>query len=93
MFFNVRVCCVHVHVYMFMQLLCFPLILLVLFLGVDFKTRNIDIDGKKIKLWIWDTAGEERLRSMTASSYKGAMVSWRCGEGVVSFVVVKKLFI
>jgi len=25
--------------------------------GIDFKTKKIDVDGKKIKLQVWDTAG------------------------------------
>lgn len=28
-----------------------------LFAGIDFKTKKIDVDGKKIKLQVWDTAG------------------------------------
>jgi len=27
-------------------------------IGVDFKVKSIDVDGKKVKLTIWDTAGE-----------------------------------
>jgi len=30
-------------------------------------------DGKRIKLQIWDTAGEERYRVITTAYYKGAM--------------------
>ena len=41
-------------------------------IGVDFKLKNIEIDEKKIKLQIWDTAGEERFRTITTSYYKGA---------------------
>ena len=41
-------------------------------IGVDFKLKNIEIEGKKIKLQIWDTAGEERFRTITTSYYKGA---------------------
>ena len=39
--------------------------------GFEFGTKNIEIEGKKIKLQIWDTAGEERYKSITSSYYKG----------------------
>ena len=32
----------------------------------------INIDGKQIKLQIWDTAGQESFRSITRSYYRGA---------------------
>jgi len=41
-------------------------------IGIDFKIKNIDIDGTKIKLQIWDTAGQERFRTITASYFRGA---------------------
>ena len=41
-------------------------------IGVDFTTKELNYDGKKIKLQIWDTAGEERYRTITASYYRGA---------------------
>ncbi|KAF3789519.1 Ras-related protein [Nymphaea thermarum] len=34
-------------------------------IGIDFKIRNIELDGKRIKLQIWDTAGQERFRTIT----------------------------
>jgi len=40
--------------------------------GVDFKLKNIEIDGKKIKIQIWDTAGQERYKTITTSYYRGA---------------------
>lgn len=27
-------------------------------LGIDFKIKTIDVDGKKIRMQIWDTAGQ-----------------------------------
>ena len=26
-------------------------------IGIDFKIKNVEVDGKRIKLQIWDTAG------------------------------------
>ena len=41
-------------------------------IGIDFKTRVIDVNGLNIKLKIWDTAGQERFRNITNQYYKGA---------------------
>ena len=30
--------------------------------GVDFNIRNIKLDGNRIKLHLWDTAGQEKFR-------------------------------
>lgn len=51
---------------------------------MDFKIRTIELDGKTVKLQIWDTyvfaanvfysirAGQERFRTITSSYYRGA---------------------
>lgn len=39
-------------------------------IGVDFKTKIVDIDNVKVKLAIWDTAGQERFRTLTPSYYR-----------------------
>ncbi|CDJ58443.1 WD-repeat proein, putative [Eimeria maxima] len=41
-------------------------------IGVEFGARLIQIDGRQIKLQIWDTAGQESFRSITRSYYRGA---------------------
>lgn len=41
-------------------------------IGVDFKTKLMNIDGVEFKLAIWDTAGAERFRSLTPSFYRNA---------------------
>ena len=40
--------------------------------GVEFGTKNITLNNKKIKIQIWGTAGQERYRSITSAYYKGA---------------------
>ncbi|KAJ9556538.1 hypothetical protein OSB04_011152 [Centaurea solstitialis] len=41
-------------------------------IGVDFKISTLELDGKTIKLQIWDTACQERFRTITSSCYRGA---------------------
>lgn len=41
-------------------------------IGVDYKIKTIDYKSKKIKLNIWDTAGQDRFKSLTQSYYKGS---------------------
>ena len=40
--------------------------------GVEFGTKNFNIEGNVVKAQIWDTAGQERYRSITSAYYKGA---------------------
>ena len=41
-------------------------------IGVDFKIQTIQIDDKIIKLQIWDTAGNERFKTITTSYYRNS---------------------
>ena len=34
--------------------------------------KNVEIEGKKLRLQIWDTAGQDRFRTITSTYYKGA---------------------
>lgn len=38
---------------------------------VDFKIKNITLKGKPAKLYIWDTAGQEKYRSIVSTYFKG----------------------
>lgn len=40
--------------------------------GVEFGSRTVEINGKMIKLQCWDTAGQDRFRSIVRSYYRGA---------------------
>ena len=37
--------------------------------GIELKTTSIQIDGKSIKIQLWDTAGQEKYRAMTKNLY------------------------
>jgi Ras-related protein Rab-1A len=41
-------------------------------IGVDFKIRTVDHEGSIVKLQMWDTAGQEKFRTITAAYFKGA---------------------
>jgi len=42
-------------------------------IGVDFETKTIEVDGKKVKLMIWDFGGEERFQFMIPEYINGTM--------------------
>ena len=41
--------------------------------GVDYAKRQIEHDGQVIEAQVWDTAGTERNRAITAAYYRGAI--------------------
>lgn len=41
-------------------------------IGFDFHLRDMEIEGKKIKLQLWDTAGEERFLALTRTYFRDA---------------------
>ncbi|KAH3732721.1 GTP-binding protein YPTM2 [Pelomyxa schiedti] len=42
-------------------------------IGVDFKMKTVKMGGKNYVMQIWDTAGHERFRTITASLYRDCM--------------------
>ena len=40
--------------------------------GVEFGSKQFNIEGHPIKAQIWDTAGQERYKAITSAYYKGA---------------------
>ena len=38
--------------------------------GIDFKVKRMEIDGKTVKLQIWDTAGQEKFNAITTAYYR-----------------------
>ncbi|VVC31418.1 Small GTP-binding protein domain,P-loop containing nucleoside triphosphate hydrolase,Small GTPase [Cinara cedri] len=41
-------------------------------IGVDYGHKTLSIEGKKIKIAVWDTAGQEAFKSIARSYYSGA---------------------
>jgi small GTP-binding protein len=41
-------------------------------IGVDFYVKSIELQGKKIKLQVWDVGGDERFRFLIPTYCKGA---------------------
>lgn len=41
-------------------------------IGIDFKTKIIELGNVNMKLQLWDTAGQERFRTLTDNYYCGA---------------------
>ncbi len=41
-------------------------------LGIDFKTKMIELEELITKLQVWDTAGQEKFRAITTSYFKGS---------------------
>ncbi|KAH8046970.1 GTPase [Aureococcus anophagefferens] len=44
-------------------------------IGIDFKIKTINLDGKRVKLQIWDTAGQEQFRTITRSYFRARRAS------------------
>ena len=41
-------------------------------IGVDFRFKIVTVDGARVKIQIWDTAGQEKFRTMTSTYYKSS---------------------
>jgi len=40
-------------------------------IGVDFKSKIMQIDNNRVKVLIWDTAGQERFKNIASQYYNG----------------------
>ena len=61
-------------------------------IGIDFIGQTIQLDGKKVKMQVWDTAGIERFSPITELYYRGRNgviivydVTDQCSFGNVNF--------
>lgn len=39
-------------------------------IGIDFRFANLNVDGNRVKLQVWDTAGQEKFLSITRAYYR-----------------------
>ena len=46
--------------------------------GVEFGAKTIDLTNGKVKLQIWDTAGQDSFKSITRAYYRGAAAALIC---------------
>jgi small GTP-binding protein len=42
-------------------------------IGVEFSTKTINVEDKKIKMQIWGTSGQDRFKDITATYLHGAV--------------------
>ena len=54
-------------------------------IGCEFTTKDIQLSEKKVKLLLWDTAGQEVFRSFTQNFFRGAKVV------VIVYSIVSKI--
>lgn len=47
-------------------------------IGIDYRAKDVEINGQKIKLQIWDTIGQEKYRSLAPQYFRRA-------DGVILF--------
>merc|ERR1712112_215877 len=60
--------------------------------GVDIRSREIDLHDRKVKIQVWDMAGHERYRPVLASCYRGAQGVIMVFDitNMISFVNIKQ---
>lgn len=44
----------------------------VMTIGINFIYKVVNVDGVKLKLQIWDTAGQDKYKTITQSYYNGS---------------------
>ncbi len=42
-------------------------------IGIDFRQKILEVEEKRVKFQVWDSAGQERYHSITRAFYRGAM--------------------
>eukprot|EP01002_Notosolenus_urceolatus_P008550 NODE_3269_length_953_cov_17.487832_g2715_i0.p1 GENE.NODE_3269_length_953_cov_17.487832_g2715_i0~~NODE_3269_length_953_cov_17.487832_g2715_i0.p1 ORF type:complete len:210 (-),score=26.89 NODE_3269_length_953_cov_17.487832_g2715_i0:121-750(-) len=60
-------------------------------IGIDFKIKIVEVDGKRVQVKVWDTAGQEKFKTITQAYYRGAQGIMLCFDvtSIESFHNVK----
>lgn len=65
-------------------------------LGINYQYKIEEVDGVKIKVQIWDTAGQDKYKTITRNYYNGSngvlvvySVDCRLSFSAVSTIVIK----
>jgi len=63
-------------------------------MGIEFQVKRVELDGKKLKLQLWDTAGQEKFRAITPSYFRGSQGILLCFDVTCrsSFDTLKRWF-
>jgi Ras-related protein Rab-6A len=63
--------------------------------GVDFFTKNIKFKGKNIKLQIWDSAGQEKYRSLIKNYIRGSsiiLIIYDITSIIINYINIRQKF-
>lgn len=52
-------------------------------IGVDFRFKTVKANNKNVKLQIWDTAGQQRFRTITNTYYKSIIIYYLGANAVI----------
>jgi Ras-related protein Rab-1A len=63
-------------------------------IGIEFKTKVINVKDKKVKLYVFDNAGQERFRIVESQNNRGQQAALLCFDVTdqVSFSNIKSLY-
>ena len=50
-------------------------------IAIDFKIKYFEVNGTKLKMQIWDTAGQEKFNTLTSGFFKCLIISCARNHG------------
>ena len=63
-------------------------------MGIEFQVKRVELEGRRLKLQLWDTAGQEKFRAITPSYFRGSQGILLCFDVTCrsSFDTLKRWF-